>query len=230
MNADTIVTAALRKLLVINSGQSPTTQQLSDGREVLNDLVTSWSSNSSMVYVDEYESISIAANTQTFTMGPSGDFTNARPFQIRVATLKSGDIEYPMQIIDEVKYQNFSNKTATGQPFRLYFRPTFPNATFYFERTTDKAYTLILTSIKELTEFADGTTEYNLPRYYERAYKANLTLELADEMGAGSRVTPTMIKAAEESKADLIGKSLRVVPSRTDIPTKGKYNIEADSY
>ena len=230
MNANTIIKAALRKLLVIRSGQSPTTQQYADGLEVLNDLVTSWSANGSLVYEDTFEELSIGAGTQSFTIGPSGDQVTTRPLQIRVATLKRSDIEYPMAIIDEIKYQNFSNKTATGQPFRVYYRNTFPNGTMYFERTTDTAYTLILTSIKELTEFPDGTTEISLPSYYERAFKANLTIELADEMGAGNRVTATMMKAAEESKADVIGKSLDIVPSLTDFPVTPRYNIEADSY
>lgn len=230
MNANAIIKAALRRLLVIHSGQTPTASQYADGLEVLNDMVNSWSANSSLVWEDTYEEISIGAGVQSFTIGATGDKTTARPLQLRVATLKSGDIEYPMAIIDEKKYQNFSNKTATGQPFRIYYRNTFPNGTAYFERTTDKAYTLILTSIKELTEFADGTTEYNLPAYYERAFKANLAIEMADEMGAGNRVTPTLMKAAEESKAEVIGKSLDIVPSTTDFPVTPKYNIEADSY
>ena len=230
MNANTIVKAALRRLLVIQSGKTPTTNQYADGLEVLNGMITNWSANSSLVWEDTREELSIPQGSQTLTIGPTGDLVTARPLQLRVASIKYGTIEYPMEVFDERRYQQIAEKASTGQPFRLYYRNTYPNGTIYFEKTTDKAYTLILTSIKELSTFPDGTTEISLPDYYEHGLKANLTLELADEMGAGNRVTPTMIKSAEESKGNIIGKALDIVPSQTDYQLNGRYDINSDSY
>lgn len=230
MNANSIIKAALRRLMVIPSGQTPTTAQYADGLEVLNDLVKSWSADLNLVYEDTVESLSIPAGTQSFTIGASGDQTSTRPLEIRVATLTSGNVEYTMDITDEKTYSSFSNKASRGQPFRLYYRNTYPNGTIYFEKTTDTAYTLNLHSIKQLTQFPDGTTEISLPEHYERALKANLAIEMADEMGAGNRVTPTLLQAAGESKAAIIGLATDIVPSRTDIKSKGQYSIEADGY
>ena len=50
MLADTIITAALRSLLVVPSGVSPTATQLADGLEVLNDGINMWSAQSNMIY------------------------------------------------------------------------------------------------------------------------------------------------------------------------------------
>lgn len=230
MNANAIIKASLRRLLVIDTGGSPTTAQYTVGLEILNDLLKSWSASLDLVYEDTREELTIPSNTQTFTIGPSGDQLTARPLEIRVATLSTGNVEYPIAIIDEKTYQSFANKKTTGQPFRLYYRNTFPNGTVYFEFTSDEQYTLILTSIKQLTQFPDGTTEISLPEHYERALKSNLAIEWADELGAGNRVSPTMMKAAEESKAIIIGLAMDIVPSRTDIPSRGRYNIESDSY
>lgn len=230
MNANAIIKASLRRLLVIDTGGSPTTAQYTVGLEILNDLLKSWSASLDLVYEDTREELTIPSNTQTFTIGPSGDQVTARPLEIRVATLSTGNVEYPIAIIDEKTYQSFANKKTTGQPFRLYYRNTFPNGTVYFEFTSDEQYTLILTSIKQLTQFPDGTTEISLPEHYERALKSNLAIEWADELGAGNRVSPTMMKAAEESKAIIIGLAMDIVPSRTDIPSRGRYNIESDSY
>lgn len=230
MIANTIIAAALRRLMVIQAGQTPTTAQYTIGLEVLNDLIKSWSADLSLVYEDTRETLSIPAGTQSFTIGSTGDQSTTRPLEIRVATLTAGNVEYPMDIIDELTYQSFANKNSTGQPFRLYYRNTYPNGTIYFEFTTDVAYSLILNSIKQLTQFPDGTTSIDLPEHYERALKTNLAIELADEMGAAKRVSAVMMKHAEESKAAIIGLATDIVPSRTDIPSRGRYNIEADSY
>lgn len=230
MNANAIIKASLRRLLVIDTGGSPTTAQYTVGLEILNDLLKSWSASLDLVYEDTREELTIPQGTQTFTIGPTGDQVTARPLEIRVASLTNGNVEYPIEIIDAKTYQSFANKNSTGQPFRLYYRNTFPNGTMYFEYTTNIQHTLILTSIKQLTQFPDGTTEINLPEHYERALKSNLAIEWADELGAGNRVSPTMMKAAEESKSIIIGLAMDIVPSRTDIPSRGRYNIESDSY
>lgn len=230
MIANTIITAALRKLLVVPSGGTPTTNQLADGLEVLNDLVNSWSAQSDVVYENVLENLTIPVGTQSFTIGATGDQVTARPLKILVATLSYSSTEYPMVIIDSSVYPNFSNKSSSGQPFRIYFRKTWPNATIYFEYTTDKAYTLILTSMKQLSTFSDGTTDVELPDHYERALKANLVIELADEMGAGNRVTGTMMKIAEESKSAVIGQAINITESMSDIPHRGAYNINSDDY
>lgn len=230
MNANEIIKATLRKLVVIKSGGTPSTNQYTDGLEILNDLINSWSADLSLVYEDTEESLTISAGTQSFTMGASGDQVTARPLEIRVASIKDGNIEYPMDIIDEKTYQSFPNKASIGIPFRLYYRNTYPNGTVYFEYTTNAQYTLRLQSIKELTVFPDGTTEINLPNHYKRAFISNLAIEWADELGAGKRITPTIIKTAEESKNIIIGLATSIVPSRTDLPSRGRYNIEADAY
>jgi hypothetical protein len=49
-------------------------------------------------------------------------------------------------------------------------------------------------------------------------------------MGAGNRITPSMIKIAEESKTAIIGQGLTIVPSRTEMGSGSNYNINSDRY
>lgn len=230
MTANEIIKAALRKLLVIPSGGTPTTAQYADGLEVLNDMVNSWSAQRDLIYEDTKENLTIPSGTQIITIGATGDLVTARPLKITVATLRDNSIDYVIRLIDEKEYQQYSQKSNASRPYRLYYRNTWPNGTIHFEYTSDQEYTLILTSLKQLTNFADGTTDISLPDHYNRAFKTNLTIELADEMGAGNRVTQTMYKLAEESKAAVIGQALDIVASRTEFVTTGVYNIEADDY
>ena len=229
MIANTIIKAALRKLLVIPAGGTPTVSQYADCLEILNDMVTSWSAQNNLVYEDTLEELTIPSGTQSITIGSTGTLVTARPLEIRLASLKSGTNEYPMEVIKEKTYQVYGDKTSTSQPSRLYYRNTWPNGTIYFEYTTDKEYTLILTSIKQLSTFPDGTTDISIPDHYERAFKTNLTIEAADEMGAGNRITASMVKLAEESKNAIIGQGLDIVPARIEISGHGGYSIESDS-
>lgn len=230
MIANTIITAALRKLLVVPSGGTPTVSQYAEGLEVLNDMVNSWSAQRDLIYEDTKEDLVIPAGTQNITIGATGDLITARPLKVNVATLHDEDIDYTMTLISEKEYQSFSQKTNSSRPYRLYYRNTWPNGTIYFEYTTDKQYTLILTSMKQIPTFPDGTTDVLLPDHYERALKTNLVIEIADEMGAGNRVTQTMFRIADEAKTAVISQAIDIVPAVTEIHPIGIYNIEADDY
>lgn len=231
MNANAIITAALRRLVVVASGGTPTVNQLSDGREVLNDLVNSWSADTNLVYEDTLEEIAIAANTQSFTIGATGDKTTARPLKIISANLRdNSNFEYGLDIIDDSRYARIRDKTIISLPRSLHYRKSYPNGTMYFNCKSDTSYTLVLTSIKELTEFADGTTEYNLPAHYERAFKTNLAIEIAPEMGAAKRVTQLMLQQAEEAKQTIIGDAMQLNASTTELYRKNVYSINGDTY
>lgn len=230
MIANTIIKNALRRLNIIGIGSDPTTAMYTEGLEVLNDIVASWSGVRSLIYENTREELSIPASTQSFTIGASGDQTTARPIEVLYANLKSGNEEYKLTCMDGRQYNAIDDKSITSLPSRFHYRDTHPNGTFYFDRTTDKAYTLVLTSIKELTQFPDGTTDVSMPAYYEKAFKDNLLVEIAPQFGAAKRITQLMLMSAEESKNVILGRSLRPVAATTDINTRGSYNIESDSY
>lgn len=226
MIANTIIKGALQRLLVVPFDGAPNADQYTIGLEVLNDMVNSWSAQNDVIYEDVLEELIIPSGTQSITIGSTGALTTSRPLKIRVASLKVSSTEYPMDIIDELQYARYSNKSSLGQPSRIYYRSSWPNGTIYFEFTTDKQYTLILTSLKQLSTFVDGTTDVSLPDHYERALKANLAIEISDHFGAVP--TKMMYSLAEESKSTIIGQALDVVPAKTELSSKVIYNINAD--
>jgi len=228
MNSDAIVTSALRKLLVTQPGGTPSSAHLTVGREALNDLVKLWSADSSLIYQDTREEIVIASGTNSFTLGATGDYVTGKPVKLLNASIKENNQEYPLKIADKNIYEGISDIDSTSKPEWIYFRNTHPDSTFYFESTTDVAYTLILTSMKELSTFPDGTTEISLPDYYEAAFKHNLVISLAAEMGAANRVTPLMMKLAEDSEGKVIGKSVKMNVSKTELAFNNNYERNSD--
>ncbi len=231
MIANTIIKTALRRLQVVSETGEPTTAQYANGLEALNDLVTMWSAQSDMVFEDTLEEIPIAANTKSFTIGPTGDKVTTRPLSIVTASLKDvNNVEYPLGTMDAVQYQTYIQKDVTGIPERLYYRNTFPNGTIYFNLRTFQVFTLILTSIKALTVFPDGTTDISLPPHYEAAFKHNLLIVLAGETGSSKRVTILQKEMAKESKKTVIGQAMDLIASVTELSLPTGYNINGDSY
>jgi hypothetical protein len=228
MLANTIIKAALRDLLVVESGGTPTANQYADGLEVLNDMIKNWSIQHNLVYENSREELSISGGVQSRTIGSTGQLVTTRPIDIISASLKYGDEEYPLEIIDINRYDSYSNKTIVNQPCKFYYRKTYPNGTLYFESTTDQAYTLILTSIKPLSQFTDGTTDNPLPEEYEYALKKNLPIELAAQMGASARVSQAMFVMADNSLSAIIGHSINLSPASIEIGVSGRFNIETD--
>ena len=228
MNANDIVEGALRDLMVLPSGGTPTTAQYTDGRSLLNLILADWSAQLNMVYEDTLEELTIASGTQTFSIGPSGDQTSNRPLKIIAANLKdSNNNEYPLKCASDKQYNRFLYKGSTSIPQWIYLRKTMPNANIYFDCSTDKAYTLVLTSLKELTTFSDGTTDVALPNHYEYALRSNLKVRGAGMFGAAKRLTPMDYKDAENAKATIVGDALQINESTTELSPGVRYNIEA---
>lgn len=228
MNANTIIASALRKLLVVPAGGTPTATQYAVGLELLNDIIVLWSADNRLIYEESLEEISINSGTQSFTLGSTGDYVTAKPVDVIAASIRDSGKEYPLDIIDRNIYERFSDKTLTHRPQYLYFRNTEPDSTLYFDTTTGAAYTLILTSNKALTTFPDGTTDINLPPHYEGALKAALTVEIAPEMGAANRVTPLMKLSYDNAKDAIIGRSVRLGVSSIEIPSGHHYERNGD--
>lgn len=231
MIANTIIKSVFRKAFIKDGSFTPSTQQFADGLERLNDMVNTWSAHNDLVYENTREELTIPSGTLEITIGATGTLVTGRPLKIRVASIKDNDIEYPLTIIDERQYQTYVFKISTARPYKLYYRNTWPDGTIYFEYTTDQSYTLILTSLKQLSTFPDGETDVSLPDYYEKALKDNLFIEMADELGVGNRITSALITLADNSRGAVIGQSIDIVPSRSDIGVTGtKYNIYSDWY
>ncbi len=255
MIARTIVKTALKKLVIVSSGQEPSDEQYAEGLEILNDMIGSWSGNVSMIYEETREHLVVPSGVQSFTVGLSGDIITSRPIQIVQHNLMEGGSvpepiigwtgssfcggelpsnvglavggltrEYTLAKADVVEFNQYLNKYTVNRPDRLYYQNTYPNGTFYFNSTTDQIYTIILNSYKELSEFPDLDTEVHLPKYYEKALKDNLAIELSPQMCSANRISPLMLRSAEESKDVIIGRAVKLNTLTTELSFGSRYS------
>lgn len=181
--ARTIIRRALQQNGVLTKNEAPSADEASDALVSLNNLIASWSNDSLLIYSRVSESFPLVSGTSSYTIGTGGDFNTTRPLQILSAFTRIGNIDYDIDIIDEVAYDNISQKSISSSiPSVLVYTGNFPLGTIniYPVPTTGNIH---IRSEKELSGFTTLDTDIDLPPGWDRALIYNLSIELAPEYG-----------------------------------------------
>jgi len=94
LNRDQIITAALRKLRVIDPRLSVDSQDITDGAQALNLMIKSWQLDGVFLWLNEEIVLHLAYNTQSYNLGPTGDhaaLTSDAGYTQLAAAASSGD-------------------------------------------------------------------------------------------------------------------------------------------
>lgn len=182
-NARTIITKALQKARVLTKGESPSGDEISDGLDALNAMISSWSNDSLLIFSRVSESFPIVGGQDVYTIGSGGDFDTSRPLQITSAYVRIGNTDYALESINGKQYDSIIQKDISGAiPEYIFYDSTNPLGviTIYPKPTTG---TLFIRSEKELTNFASLDADNTFPAGWERALIYNLAAEIVSEYG-----------------------------------------------
>lgn len=232
VTAQTMITTAVRRLTG-TSGYTLTTNEQTDFLPVLNAMMEGWSLERLMIYTILLENFPLVAGTGSYTIGSSGAFNTTRPEKLTNPCYirnTDGKTDFPpLKLIEPEMYGRISSKgtNATGLPEYIYCDYAYPLATLYLWPVPNQAYTLYLSSFKQLQQFSAISTAISLPPGYQRAIEWNLCLELADEIGI--QPSALMIENARKSKAAVKKINAPDVVMRID-PTLVKQNTRANIY
>ena len=181
MTAQEVITASYRKCGV----KSPSTQQLTDGLQDLQNMLSSWSADGLIVPYSVTESFTLTVGQAVYTIGVTGDSpdlttSTGRPVKITSAFIRISNVDYPINTdMTKREYNALSSKDTEGRPNELYYDPQYPLGKIKFNYEADSAYTFHLVSEKVLVNpTAQGTT-FSIPLEYNRAMVYNLAIELA---------------------------------------------------
>lgn len=225
----TIITKAMLKAGILTKTESPSSDEANDGLDALNDLLSSWSNDSMLITSRVTELFTLTAGTLNYTIGASQTFNTARPISIVESHIIDGLISYESmyQCPDEV-YQGFNLKTLQSIPSALNYSNAYPYGTIKLYPSPASAYTLSITSEKELSQFTLNQT-VSLAPGWNRALIYNLAIELAPEYG--QQVDPLTLKIANDSKA-AISRSIMKVRTLDAPPLSqiGRFNIYTGYY
>jgi len=196
---DQLITAALRKLRVLQDGQTATATQISDASESLNLLIKQMQSDGLALWTYQLLAIPCVANKYTYTIGPSGaDITANRPLRlfpgayIRDTTSATLLLDTPLTVIDRQTYLQYGSKTSQGVPNSIYYDSQFNTATatspstghgtlYVYSNPMDANHTIYANFQRQLFDMTTGTDEFDFPAESFLALQWRLAAELSDE-------------------------------------------------
>lgn len=180
--AQTIIDRSMRLLGQIGSGESPTTDETADCLIALNALLGTLRNDKLTCYAKQTESLTLVATQSSYTIGASGDLNTTRPVSIEEAYIVSGNISYPVYLLNEDQYAAIPDKTSTAEwPDRVLYRPSMATGTLLVHPVPTTAAVLKLVTPVVLAEFASAATTVTLPPGWEDMLAFNLAIAIAPE-------------------------------------------------
>ena len=238
MTAQELIQASMRKLGVIASGETPTTNELNDGLSALQSMLRRWASAKLLVFASTKETFTLTSGTSIYSWGSGGDINTTRPYLITGASIDdSSGVTHPVDIISEGKYRSISVKSTTDRPYALFFNPVYPLASLYLYPVPNAAETLNLDSVKPFTETSSIdvlSSTISFPPNYEEALIYNLAVRIASEFG--KVITAEVATIASNSYDDLVVLNAANQIENIDIiipvvnAGRVRYSINSDSY
>lgn len=177
-----IITSAMRKAGILTKSESPSADEAQDGLEMLNDLLASNANDGLFVYARTLESFTLSSGVSDYTIGTGGTFNTTRPVFIASAYVRTGEIDYPLSIIQDTDYADIGLKSIGSIPYWLNYTNGFPLGTIKLYPVPSAGWTLFLLTEKPMSEFTLNQT-VSLPPGWMRYLKNQLALEMAPEYG-----------------------------------------------
>jgi hypothetical protein len=197
-----LIKNSLRKIQAIpKGGFEPDPGELSDAFDALGYLFDEISSERWGVHTIIFDSVTLTANDNEYTIGSAGDLVTARPKKILKAYIRQDGTDYPIKIVSREFYAEIPDKTTTGRPYYIYYEETYPNGTIKLYPTPTEAYNLRLESWKEITKPTAVTDTVNLPSEYIQFFTNEMAVILAPEYG--TEAAPSVQQAAFKARRRL---------------------------
>jgi hypothetical protein len=212
--AHDVIRGSMRLIGAVDPGEELTADEASDGLELLNEMLESWSTERLSVYQILQENFTLVAGTASYTIGSGATFNTTRPLNILSGFIRYSSVDYPLAILTREEYDRIALKTTSYLPESLYYQPSVANGTIYLYGVPDYAYTLYIDSTKQLQSFTALTTTIVLPPGYKRAIRYALALEIAPEYNR--KVPDAVLAIARESKAAIKRLNSRTPKLRLD--------------
>jgi hypothetical protein len=199
LNRDQLIAASMRTLRVLQDGQTPSVNQITNGSEALNTLITNWQSNGLQLWTYQWLEIPCQVNKYVYTIGPSAaDVTNVRPLKLMEDgcfirnTVGGIQMDTPLIVLSRTDYANFGNKQSQGTTNSIYYQPgidsglvTSPSVgygTLYlYCNPTDTTHTIIGNFQRPIYVMNNSTDEFDFPAEWFLALRYGLAEILADE-------------------------------------------------
>lgn len=203
MTSTQIITGALNDIGEVGAGEVTSPDDLSYGLIRLNGIIDQWSTERLSLYAVTRALLTLVANQQDYTMGPSGaTFTSAgRPVLVQTMSivLSGTSIRFPMNMLTAKQWAMIPEKGLSGLlPTDVYVDMQFPNLGFHLAPIPTVAQGIEIFYWAALTQFPDLVTDVGFPPGYMDALKYTLMLHLSPAYE--KPIDPAILALAQSKK------------------------------
>lgn len=206
--ANSLINGALRLIGALAEGELPSPETAADALIALRAFIESENNNSLSIYQQQDEVFTLPANETYQTIGAGGDFDTVWPVTVLPSSFtrdntNAPDTDLPLIVINQAQYNSITakNDITSAYPQYVYYDRAYPIGKLYFWPLATSALELHLSTWTPLRDFADLTTQVNLPPGYDRFIRYGLAMELAPEFGV--EPSPTVVKIAAKARRSL---------------------------
>ncbi len=216
----TYLKTAMRQVGALESGESPTSDEQTDGLAAANRMLDSWNAEELMCFAIQRTTHTLVASTNPQTIGSGGNINTDRPEDIEKAGLIiSGETyEYPVDILPTMaEYARIVDKeTADSRPLKLFYELGVTLGKIYLYPVPNAANTLVLYRWFPFSSIATVGTSITFAPGYEDAFTSGLAIRLVAE-GLGA-LNPAIVKMASESLWKIEIRNVRVPIMENNYP------------
>lgn len=181
-NRDQLCISALRKCSVIESGDTPDSQMISDASDALNAMIKHWQASGIEIWQMTEGTITPVIGQTSYTLGTD---PTTKPLKIISARRfnTTSLIDVPLGEMGRVEYMEMPNKTTTGAVNSFFYdRESSSTGTIFLwpaPETTDEI--IKYTYARPIQDFDAAGDAADFPLEWTRAIEWGLADEIADE-------------------------------------------------
>lgn len=207
LSGDDIINAAYRKLVVIGQGQTANAQQITDGRQALNNIVAEFRTLGMSLWARKTYDIVLVTNQQNYTMGVGQTLNLPYPLKIYTANLLQPPNFDTKIIVNPMSFTDFSllPNGSVGVPVNYSYQPKINQGVFSvwpIPNASVLAGTLIRITFQSPFEyFIAGVDTPDFPEEWNNALIYQLAVSLSDENGVSTQKQQWLAAQAEKHLA-----------------------------
>lgn len=209
VSRDSIISAALRKLGVLELGATPDTDTVTNSAQILNIMIKAWQSSGIKLWTINEYTLPLVASKTLYTIGPASDLVTDKPLKVIQAWMRniSSDIDTPVSILSQQEYNLLGSKTSLGMVNSLRYDSMATSGNMYLWNTPDtytaSTYQLHFSAQRPMTDISISSDIPDFPTEWMQALVWGLADELAIEYGVPGNHRQEITAKALKYRSDL---------------------------
>jgi hypothetical protein len=213
ISRDTLIFASLKECGAFGTGETPSSEDISDVSLALNILIKSWVKLGMPLWKITEVLIPMIAGNQTYQIGPTATGTGAivtdRPLRVFDPFIRDGaGNDTTLIILSRQEYEMMSRKQTTGVPNSIYYQAfggsTVPNGLLtVWTPAADATRTIHLFSQVAISDVNVGTDIMDFPSECYQALKWNLCAEIAGPYVSSAQKIQRIEQKAAQYKTEM---------------------------